>query len=218
MNYSHTLYESLKTLYEEKGLAGSFIDDNSYLKTAFVETELMWTQNLRQLTKIKCIIIGEAPFWGDKKNYVYNPDRCNTQFFTRNDLGKELGLLIKDKIQFIELCQQIGLVFIDTFPFSLNKKFTKLNFQKMNEYDYHNLFKMTVNHFFMDKITILLPRCTIETKIAFRYTRTKDYLGELIIEYLIESTILQPSNLPIISLSKQGGHINRSLLSNFLTL
>lgn len=217
MNYSAKLYKVLLELYKRQGLENSFVDDNSYLKTVFVETNILWKQNFNQLTNIKLVIIGEAPLWGDKKNYIYNPDTHNTQFFTRNDLGKELGITIKNKVEFIEQCIEIGLVFIDTLPFALNQNITKLNFQKMSEYDYRYLFEKTASDFFQKKLNDLLTKSTKQTKVAFRYSRTKNYIGDLIESQLKQNNILQLTNMPIISLSKQGGLINRATLSKFLT-
>lgn len=217
MHYSPRLYKSLQQLYEEKEFGDSFIDDNSYLKSASVEAEIMWKQNLNQLTSIKFIIVGEAPLWGDKKNYIYNPNRHNTQFFTRNDLGKVLGVSITNKVEFIEQCIQIGLLFIDAFPFALNKRFTKLNFQTMLEYDYRYLYEKTADSFFLNKLQTISSKCTTQTKVAFRYSRTKYYLNDLIERHFIQSNILQSINSPIITLSKQGGLINRMALSRFLT-
>ena len=69
--------------------------DFNYLWDAFQHTEELWWENIREVGQVKYILIAEAPLYGEKRSYIYNPDFGRTPFleFTHiNFLSQKLGL------------------------------------------------------------------------------------------------------------------------------
>lgn len=116
MNYDHSK-EILKTFYHKNSISNNFERDNQYLETAFNEITKIWFKNLVLIKEVRYLMIAEAPLWGSSKSYIYNPTTQFTQFFHKGDLEHVLGIPIKDKVEFIKRCNEIGLLIIDISPF-----------------------------------------------------------------------------------------------------
>ncbi len=101
MKYSD-LEKELKRFYLENGLENKFEKENKYLKESFKKINALWLKNYNEIKEIKFILIGEAPLWGKKEKYIYNPLTPNSNFFHRNDLEEVLEKIPNDKKEFIE--------------------------------------------------------------------------------------------------------------------
>ena len=100
----------IESFYTNLGLTGEFKQDNTYLETAFNEINKIWVENFNEIDKVKYLMIAEAPLWGKKKKYIYNPKTLNSQFFYRSDLETILNIQIPNKKEFIKTCKNIGLL------------------------------------------------------------------------------------------------------------
>jgi len=69
MIYSDNI-KPLQNLYKQKGLQDYFINDNEYLSKAFNEINQLWQKNFSQITKVRFMMIAEAPLWGKSKKYA----------------------------------------------------------------------------------------------------------------------------------------------------
>ncbi|HAI81754.1 MAG TPA: hypothetical protein DCL65_12100, partial [Chryseobacterium sp.] len=63
----------IKSFYQKKGYGTNFKNDLLYLQTSFDKIKNIWLKNLDEIDKINYIMIAEAPLWGNKSNYIYNP-------------------------------------------------------------------------------------------------------------------------------------------------
>ncbi|MBC8767774.1 hypothetical protein H4O18_07200 [Arenibacter sp. BSSL-BM3] len=102
----------IESFYDSLGLSYEFIKDNNYLESAFVEINKIWIENFKNIHKVKYLLIAEAPLWRHNRKYIYNPNANNSQFFFRSDLETILNIKIKDKVEFIEICNDIGLLVV----------------------------------------------------------------------------------------------------------
>ena len=90
--------KALDSIYENRGL--HLNKDLDYLINAYHEIHSLWIENLKRIDEVKLVVLGEAPLWGAKKSYIYNPDTKNTQFFHRKDLEPILGFTPANKDEF----------------------------------------------------------------------------------------------------------------------
>ena len=104
----------LREFYARHDLTDCFERDNTYLESAFDEINRIWFDNLYKIDEVNYLMIAEAPLWGKSKSYIYNPATPFTQFFQKSDLEYVLGTKIRDKAEFIDRCNQIGLLIIQT--------------------------------------------------------------------------------------------------------
>ena len=207
MNYNDNK-QVLKDFYAQNGILEQFEKDNDYLEAAFHEITNIWFQNLEQIGEVRYLMIGEAPLWGKSKNYIYNPDTRNTQFFQKSDLEHITNLKIINKPDFINRCNETGLLIIDISPFALNPKDTTINYRNISEYQYHELVKKTIPTFFEEKIKAICPKKATSIKVFFRYMRVQKYFKGIISEVLIKHQIINSEN-EISEISQQGGGIDR---------
>ena len=127
----------LREFYARHDLTDCFERDNAYLESAFDEINRIWFDNLCKIDEVNYLMIAEAPLWGKSKSYIYNPATPFTQFFQKSDLEYVLNTKIRDKAEFIDRCNQIGLLIIDISPFALNTEDTIINYRgksKQNPY------------------------------------------------------------------------------------
>lgn len=204
---------SLREIYVRNGLMDYFENDNAYLSDAFENIQRLWFENYKQIKTVKYIMIGEAPLWGEKKKYIYNPDAKNSQFFYRSDLECLLNSneSILDKSKFLECCNKLGLLIIDISPFALNPKDTKIDYKQLSRTSqYANLVKQTIPSYFIKKLDLIRAKKTKDTKVFFRYSRVKDSFQDLIAPVLLRERIIRTNDLPHVS--QPGGGIDRMKL------
>ena len=202
----------LQKWYIEKNLFDLYIKDKEYIHSAYNEIELLWDKQYTNVHSINYVMISEAPLWGDKKNYIYNPISKNTQFFYRKDLEAILNKPIPNKEIFIEELNQLGLIILDVLPFALSEAKTNLNYNMLSKNDYIQLIELT-SPFHLNKKDSLIQKKKKGSIIYFyRYEKTKkDY------EEIIESKlVVRNHNLPVIS--QIGGGIDRKKLISLIRL
>ncbi len=216
MNYSLNL-NPLKTLYKHKGFNSDFNKDNTYLEKAFDEIETLWLQNYGKIDTINFLLIAEAPLWGNDKKYIYNPDTNNSQFFYRSDLSDILKLPISNKLEFLQKCNDIGLLVIDISPFALNFNDTKINYKSpsLTRIEYLNLVRGTLPTYFEEKIKLVSLKKSGNVKVFFRYARVRNVLQDSISKVLIDYNFIENTN-EIGYISKKGGGIDKQKLEEIL--
>ena len=215
----------LKELYAQKGLIVRFEKDNEYLEDAFNKINAIWFDNLTKIREVKYIMIAEAPLWGKKESYIYNPDTPNTQFFHKGDLEFVLNdVKIRDKIDFISRCNEIGLLVIDISPFALNTEDTIINYRQKsrnNPYgitknEYRQLVKDTVPTFFEEKVKTVVQKRSDIIKVFFRYARVKDTFQNIVANTLIDYGLINSEN-DILEIAQRGGGIDRKKIADIIT-
>lgn len=60
---------------------------------------------------------------------------------SKSDLEYVLGTKIRDKAEFIDRCNQIGLLIIDISPFALNTEDTTINYRRKSKLNPHGITK-----------------------------------------------------------------------------
>ncbi len=109
-------------LYEKKGKC--LKDDVEYLVDTYSKTEKFWRENFKKCTSVKIIILGEAPLFGCKESYIYNPETKPTPFLNCKNIEKiccgvkesEIPLISKDEM--LAEMLNLGIVVLNLFPFA----------------------------------------------------------------------------------------------------
>ena len=214
MNYKDNK-EILKSFYDNNGLSNRFEKDNIYLEKAFNEINNIWLDYLNKIETVNFLMIAEAPLWGQKKKYVYNPDINNSQFFYRSDLSDILNIDIADKKDFIRICNEIGLIVVDISPFPLNYEDTGINYRDLTTTQYRQLVSATIPIFFEEKIKKIKVKKSQDIKTFFRYSRVKNIFQDLISKVLIDNDIVMEQD-DIGEISQAGGGIDKSKLGEII--
>ena len=216
MDYSKS-QEILRDFYNRNNIIENFERDNQYLEAAFHEIAEIWLNNFVQIKKVRFLMIAEAPLWGNSKNYIYNPTTQFTQFFHKGDLEHILNIKIKDKPDFINRCNEIGLLFIDISPFPLNSTDTSINYQTISKYQYQELIEKTIPIFLEEKIKAIKIKKVDNIKVFFRYSRVQRIFQNSISKVLIDNLFIKSEN-DIMEISKRGGGIDKLKFKNIITL
>lgn len=214
MNYSDNKI-ILKGFYQQNGLASKFDKDNIYLEKAFNDIYQIWQDNFNQINIVNYVMIAEAPLWGKAQKYIYNPQTNNSQFFYRNDLGSVLCKRIANKTEFINICNEIGLLIVDISPFPLNQNDTQINYRSLTTKRYQQLVKLTLPFFFEKKIKAVAEKKSKNIKAFFRYSRVKNNFEDIISKVLIENNIIKTQS-EIGDISQNGGGIDRAKLEQII--
>ena len=207
----------LKTFYESAGLGNKFEDECIYLETAFNEIERLWQSNFSQIKTVNFLMIAEAPLWGSSDGkYFYNPQTPFSQFFHSSDLCEILKVpIIKNKLDFLIKCNEIGLLIIDLSPFPLNTDDTSLNYgkttnisRKLKKSEYRELVSLTIPTYFKGKIKAVKEKKANDMKIFFRYSRVMDTFQDIIYKVLIDNDFILQTN-DLLDISQKGGGIDK---------
>jgi len=175
--------------------------DQPYLQSSVQEIHSLWQDNFNALEKVNLVILGEAPLWGVKKSYIYNPHTPNTQFFHRSDLEPLLGLIPSNKDNFLCALQELGILILDVSPFALNQHDTQLTYPEMSP----NTYRQLVQSCWDEHITPVLDQIDgYDPTYVFRYKRVKDIFEDLFKEKL------GVDEVP--SIHQQGGGIDKNKL------
>ncbi len=205
----------LKDFYLKNGLSSRFDKDNLYLESAFNEINRIWAENLNEIETVNFVLLAEAPLWGQTKKYIYNPKINNSQFFYRSDLSDILDIQIPNKSEFLKVLNTIGLIVVDISPFSLNPKYTAINYRDLSTNQYRQLVSLTLPYFFEEKIKAISIKKSDNCKVFFRYTRVKNTFEDLIIKTLVDHKMVRTKD-EISDISQKGGRINRAKLGEIL--
>ena len=198
----------LQDFYSENGIIDYFERDNLYLEKAFHEINEMWFRNLECIKEVKYLMIAEAPLWGKNKSYIYNPDTKNTSFFYKSDLEYVLNIQIADKQDFINCCNEIGLLIIDISPFALNTEDTVINYRSIRANQYCKLVRNTLPFYFEQKLRAVGKKKSDSIKVFFRYARVKKRFLPLISETLIDCHFIKAAS-EISDISKRGWNMDK---------
>lgn len=212
----------LQSFYDQNGLLSRLEKDSVYLEEAFNDIYRIWLDNFNQIESVNYLMLAEAPLWGKAKKYIYNQDINNSQFFYRSDLEEVLNKPIADKKEFIQVCNEIGLLIVDISPFPLNSKDTKINYRKsengskkLNKNQYKQLVNLTVPTFFEKKIKLVADKRPANIKTFFRYARVKNSFESIVSRVLIDNKIIKTQN-DIGDISKKGGGIDKTKLKQII--
>ena len=104
--------------------------DYDYLWSAYLAIEQYWYSEFERLDNIKVILLSEAPLYGDKKSYFYNPEVGATAFFgyahfrtifgEKNLLAFSSGEAVRSKkLKLFDAMRREGILILDLFPFAL---------------------------------------------------------------------------------------------------
>ncbi|MEN8123317.1 MAG: hypothetical protein ABFS35_23470 [Bacteroidota bacterium] len=211
----NALSKILFDFYSQKNVDHHFKNDEKYLSTAFEEIEKIWMQNYNEIATINYVMLSEAPLWGERKNYIYNPTINNTQFFFRSDLEFCLKEKIKTKIEFIQKLNSIGFIVLDIFPFPLNDKNTVINYRTISKKDYKYLLKRTLPISMAEKLSLISKKSSKNIRFFFRYGRVKDAFNNLLGELILGKRLIHSAN-EVFDISQRGGGINKNKLNVIL--
>lgn len=176
---------SLLKIYTDLELRSSFEKDQKYLKHAFEITENLWEDQFLKIDDLKVVMLSEAPLFGEKKTYIYNPDSNPTVFFYYQDLkafptfNSELNpkrAQDKKEIMFDQFAKN-GFLMLDIFPFALNPKDTKINFQRMSKGLYKDLLNVTTETYLIPRLGRCFKRAKGRVDFVYRYKRLYEKTG-----------------------------------------
>ena len=174
MNFDNNV-QILNEIYTQFGIEKEFKNDLTYLKNSFDEITRIWLENFNQIKIVKYLMIAEAPLWGEDKKYIYNPNTNNSQFFFRSDLEDVLKIHIRDKMDFIIKCNEIGLLVLDISPFPLNPIDTAINYRELKKDQYRQLVQQTIPYYFEEKVKLIISKKAANIKVFYRYARVRKY-------------------------------------------
>ena len=214
MNFSENK-KFLKTFYDQNQISSKFDKDCIYLEKAFNDIYKIWFDNLNQIKIVNYLMIAEAPLWGKAKKYIYNPGINNSQFFYRSDLGDILKKQIENKRDFINVCNEIGLLVVDISPFPLNLNDTAINYRNLTTTQYRQLVSQTIPTYFEKKIKSIAEKKSTNIKAFFRYARVKNNFEDLISKVLIDNKFIKTKS-DIGDISQNGGGIDKSKLEQII--
>lgn len=194
--------------------------DIEYLQDAYLFTEKLWYSQFEKLPNKAPVVVmlSEAPLFGAKKNYFYNPDTAPSAFFWLNDARAVAGDDVafdkqfecaKEKKQFlIDIVTRSGLLILDLFPYALNEKDTALNYRKIRTDLYLKIFSESCCDHLAEKLDLIKDKCKgSNPTFLFRYKRLKDRLEEKLC-----SNELVTNNKKIDSVNGENMSLNRSHL------
>lgn len=205
----------IKLFYQNNGCRNDFKKDLIYIQTSFDEIANLWLENLDKIEKVNYIMIAEAPLWGCKKNYIYNPNTRFSQFLFKSDLEEILKIEIVDKKTFIKICNAIGLLIIDISPYAFNANDTRFNYRTLGKSNYKKLVEASLPFYFDKKIKMIRSKLSADVKVFFRYKRVKQNFENIIRKSLLENNIIKFLE-EIEHISQTGGGINKSKLKEII--
>mgnify|MGYP001767277953 CR=1 FL=1 len=214
--------EILSNFYITNGLENFFKTDCEYLENAFIEINELWKTNFNKIREINYIMIAEAPLWGKKKNYIYNPETNNSQFFYRTDLGDVIGESILSKLDFLNAFNHLGIIVLDISPYAFNQTDSVVNYRKnknqskgLTKKQYRELVTLTLSEYFDKKLELISTKASDKIKVFFRYRRVKENFEDLMIPALLKHKLIQSQN-EIIDISQSGGGVDKMKLERIL--
>lgn len=156
--------------------------DGDYLLRAYEHVEELWHAQFRDIERVNLVLLSEAPLFGQKRSYIYNPEAGVTSFFNYKDYSKAFdgygppllatGPVKARKTGFLKGLRELGVLIVDLFPFALNKA-TRLNYSTLRTSEHTELFEATCPAFFRLKLESILRKATPQTLFAFRYERLR---------------------------------------------
>ncbi len=165
------LKNTLSSIYEESGVSDSFSEDEPNLKKAYQKTEALWKKQFELIDRIRFVLIGEAPLFGDKQSYFYNEESKLTTFF-RHQIQPEVKSVSADKPGLLRHLQKSEFIVLDLFPYALNDK-TAISYRKKFKGKYIELFEKTYDLYLKPKLELIKIKSDKNIKFSFRYKKHK---------------------------------------------
>ncbi|THD65863.1 hypothetical protein E7Z59_14885 [Robertkochia marina] len=215
MNSDH-LRKPLETIYSEKGIKEQLDKDWAYLKNAYTGIEDFWHDQFDEIKQVKYVMFSEAPLWGEKKNYIYNPETKLTQFFYKSDLEVASNTTLVSKEDFLRKLREIGFLILDLSPYALNEKDTSVNYKNISQKHYKKLILETRDQFLNNKLDLIKKKSNSDVTFIFRYLRVKNLFEPLMME-AIQKAAFNPSENGFYDIAQAGGGIDRHKLKNIIT-
>jgi hypothetical protein len=215
----NSMYEILMELYRKHYRLDRFVVDEQYLKDSRRKIDFLWNCNLRRVPKVKLIILSEAPMWGDKQTYFYNPRVQHSQFMYYSDLEGIINNTISSKKELISGLNSLGAIFLDFSPFPLNPSKTALSYRKgkdsrsvqISNSDYKYILEGTYDEFLMPKLKriSMVSEGTDISKIKFcyRYSRVKKNLQKILIPIINNAGF--KLSMDSVDISMKGGGVDQ---------
>ena len=158
--------------------------DIDYLWDAFCHTEDLWWKNINQITEVRYVLIAEAPLYGEKRSYIYNPETSGTVFLGLSTVAKLLELLghqptVKSKHEMLSKMREIGVVVLDLFPFAFNNV-TTYQYGRLSENIRTSLAHSCSFWFLKPKLREIFKKREEHLTFGVRYTRLHSFANGLI--------------------------------------
>ena len=135
-------YSSLKILIDKEKIEPEEI---YFLYREFEKNEKIWWDNFKEIKKINLVLIGESPlrtddyiyYLGNKKLYAPFLNYKHIEEFLRK---KKNPQSIRNRMEFINVLNSLGILIVEMFPYTFNKKQTTFNYRGADENILINLF------------------------------------------------------------------------------
>jgi hypothetical protein len=194
----------LEEFYTKRGLGNEFEADSSYLGEAYQRVEKLWHSAFNQASCVRFVLLSEAPMWGSKESYFYNPTAGATSFFWYSDAKPLVGEMTATntmksevrprKVQMIERLTAAGFVVLDLFPFSFRPGKTAVNYRQLSgTLGYRQLFGKTVAVHLSPKLELLKKKLAARSRFVFRYARVRDDLLSEVLPILVDRRLIAPA-------------------------
>ena len=178
----------LEELFDRMGVVNTPASDFKYYKYSLARTEKVWTESFKKMKNIRFVLLGEAPLFGEKESYFYNPASGATSFFTYKDAevicGEIVGRnrLIKGvrerKLNLITKLIDAGFLVLDVYPFCFTPPLTSISYrqiEKQNQLLW--LFQKTYSTWLEPKLR-MIHSISPSARFGFRYKNTHDNIGQ----------------------------------------
>lgn len=177
--------EGLESFYSDRGLA---FGELNTLILDYAAIDKFWQKQFEQIEDVRLVLLGEAPLFGQKQSYFYNPAIGATVFFGYkhySDIaGDRFGLwkenrnatVLEKKCWLLSKMRDAGIIVLDMFPLPLNKN-TLFNYASLSDHDYKSLFQTTIQHHLVPKLNQLKSKSLPNTQFVFRYARLRNRVG-----------------------------------------
>jgi hypothetical protein len=161
--------------------------DTGYLFPAYEKVESLWAAQFKRIKKIHLVLLSEAPLFGDRECYLYNPLAPVTRFFSYKDYVAiaprkdfpHFSTVLERKTFLLRGLSSLGILILDIFPFPLNRC-TARSYASFTNEEFQELFRQTSPYHFKPKVLRLLRKATPRTIFAFRYERLRNSVGALV--------------------------------------
>lgn len=190
----------LEELYAKCGAERSFEMDAVYLGDAYRRVDELWRAVAEPAQQVRFVLLGEAPMWGAKESYIYNPAAHHTSFFYYSDAEQIVGGLsgAKEmiagvrprKVEMIRRLTEEGFLACDLLPFSLSKDKTAVNYRQLSGTLRRWLFKATADHYFIPRLQLIKSKLAGTARFAFRYARLSGSLHAHVKSILLDRDVL----------------------------
>jgi hypothetical protein len=185
----------------------------------------MWRSAFNAAPSIRLVLLAEAPMFGPKETYFYNPAAGATGFFSYVDAESIVGKLPATsriisgvrprKVQMIERLTAAGFLVLDLFPYSLKPNFTGMNYRQLcGTPAYNCLFRDTTKLHLIPKLILIKEKIVGVPKFVFRYARVRDDIESDVRDILIQNGLMM--NAGAIESIHKGRNVDRERLLKLL--